>query len=150
MTAVDSNVRTNSSAAHELGHAFAAREAGLTPERLVVKPSGAGYCQIKEDYIPGHMLWAYAVTLAAGQAGAMIWRREHDMGPLWDWGVDGPDGDATVFAKLYVDPGTGESFLTTGSWDQAVDEAESLLLRVWDELDPLVIPLAVHGRLDGI
>jgi hypothetical protein len=150
VTTVEGNVMTKSAAAHELGHAFAMRETGLTPERLVVKSSGAGYCQVKEERIADHQLWGYAVGIAAGQAGAMIWREEQGLGKLWDYGTGGPGGDEELFAGLYVDRGTGESFLTTGSWDQAVEEAQAVLLRVWDELHPLVIPLAVHGRLDGI
>lgn len=150
MTTATGNAMTRNSAAHELGHAFAMREAGLTPDRLVVTGSGAGYCQVQEERIADHQLWPYAVGIAAGQAGAMIWRRQTGQGMAWDWGTGGPGGDEELFARLYVDRGDGESFLTTGSWDQAVEEAESVLLRVWDELDPLVIPLAVHGRLDGI
>lgn len=149
MTTAADNTKTYMHAAHELGHAFAMRETGLTPERLVVRAS-VGYCQVKEDYIADHQLWGYAVGIAAGQAGAKVWRRQTGQGPLWDYGTGGPGGDEEVFARLYVDPGTGESFLTSGSWDQAVEEAETLLLRVWDELDPLIIPLAVQGRLDGI
>jgi hypothetical protein len=143
-TSLNPDLARQCAGAHELGHAFAGREAGLTPERLVVGGFfHGGYCQFERAWVPCHLLWNAGVMLAAGQAGDRLYRREHQLGIA---------DDERMFANLFVDQGDGSCHLTPsdGTWDQAVEEAETLLLRVWDELLPLVIPLAVHGRLDGI
>lgn len=149
-TSLTPDLARQCAAAHELGHAFAGREAGLTPERLVVGGFfHGGYCQFERAWVPAHLLWNAAVMLGAGQAGDTIYRREHGLGMPMSFGTG---DDERMFAGLFVDQGDGTSFLppSAGTWGQAVEEAETLLLRVWDELLPLVIPLAVHGRLDGI
>lgn len=149
-TTLNPDLARQCAAAHELGHAFAGREAGLTAERLVVGGFFiAGYCQFERAWVPSHLLWNAGVALAAGQAGETIYRREHELGMPFGFGAG---EDRRLFDNLFVDRGDGSCYLapSDGTWDQALEEAETLLLSIWDELAPLVIPLATHGRLDGI
>ena len=134
-------------AAHELGHAFGMRAAGLTPKKLVVhRIMGGGWCSAKEDCIPEGQLWEYAVALACGRAGEEIYRDETGLNGPWSWGTA---GDEEMFADLYV-PREGSGHLTTGSWGQALMDAHSLLTGEWWELEPLILPLARSGTLHGI
>lgn len=69
MTEMTAPVDDRCTAAHELGHAFGLRAAGLTAERLVVRRIlGGGWCTPKEDMIQTGQLWNYAVGLACGRA----------------------------------------------------------------------------------
>jgi hypothetical protein len=134
-------------AAHELGHAFALRAAGLTADRLVVRRiMGGGWCTVKEEFIQADQLWDYAVGLAAGRAAEEIYREDTGLGGPWSWGTS---GDEELFAALFVPRGE-ESYLTEGSWSQALGDARSLLTGEWLELEPLILPLARSGTLHGI
>lgn len=134
-------------AAHELGHAFALRAAGLTPGRLTVRRIlGGGWCTVKDDWIQSDQLWGYAVGLAAGRAAEEIYRADTGLSGPWSWGTW---GDEEMFANLFV-PRENEGYLTSGTWIDALMEAHSLLTGEWGELEPLILPLAVSGTLYGI
>lgn len=134
-------------AAHELGHAFALRAAGLTADRLTVRRIlGGGWCTVKEDFIQADQLWGYAVGLAAGRAAEEIYRADTDLAGPWSWGTS---GDEAMFADLFV-PRDDQSYLREGSWGEALLEAHSLLTGEWVELEPLILPLAGSGTLHGI
>lgn len=134
-------------AAHELGHAFGLRAAGLTPGRLTVRRiAGGGWCAVKDDLIQPDQLWGYAVGLACGRAAEEIYREDTGLAGPWSWGTS---GDEEMFANLFV-PREGEGYLTAGTWEQALAEARSLLTADWFELEPLILPLAHSGTLNGI
>lgn len=134
-------------AAHELGHAFALRAVGLTPDRLTVRRIlGGGWCTVKDDWIQADQLWGYAVGLAAGRAAEEIYREDTGLSGPWSWGTS---GDEQMFADLFV-PREGEDHLTSGTWSGALAEARSLLTGEWVELEPLILPLARSGTMHGI
>jgi len=134
-------------AAHELGHAFALRAAGLTADRLTVRRiMGGGWCTVKEDFVRADQLWDYAVGLAAGRAAEEIYRADTGLAGPWSWGTS---GDEELFADLFV-PREDQSYLTSGTWESALVNAHSLLTGEWEELEPLILPLARSGTLNGI
>jgi hypothetical protein len=131
--------------AHELGHAFAARESGLIPGQLKVnKWMGGGWCDIRDgngqDYVTDETAWSFIVGLAAGKVGEQMWRERNGISWPWSWGTAGDDA---MIADLLPQAG-GRSV------HQAQLEAAGLLEAVWDELDALIIPLATKGHLPGI
>jgi len=147
MTETAAPVDDRCTAAHELGHAFAFRAIGLTPERLVVhRIMGGGWCSTQEDRVLADQLWGYAVGVAAGRAAEEIYRADAGLAGPWSWGTS---GDEQIFANLFV-PRDDQDYLTSGTWSQAVMEAHSLLTGEWEELAPLIQPLAYTGTLKGL
>lgn len=133
-------------AAHELGHAFAMREAGLTPGRIVVhRIMGGGSCTAREDSITPEQFWPAAVMTAAGRAGEELYREYHEISSPWSWGTE---GDEANFLELLKD--ASELGICIGPWEAAVSEARVLLEVHWEELDALVLPLAYTGTMNGL
>lgn len=132
-------------AAHELGHAFGARETGLEPGKLIVhKWLGGGHCELREGQRApkesSGFWWSFVVALAAGRAGEEIWRGRNGILDPWSWGTAMDDA---MIAKLIPE-------VWNGTADMALNEARDHLNGVWDELDALIIPLAKRGYLPGI
>lgn len=131
-------------AAHELGHAFAAREAGLYPGQLKInKWLGGGRCWVEDN--PGlddqTSLWATIVCYAAGQVGETIWRQRNELAAPWCYG-SGADHDAIRQWLPLLD--------TPRTLGDAEAEAGTYLDLCWDELEPLIEVLAKRGSLPEI
>lgn len=131
-------------AAHELGHAFAGREAGYTLDRLEVS-AGEGRCVWQKTRIYGADCWSAALAIAGGQAAEHLYVIEEDLWPRGDYGTE-------VDEENFVDLRTsfGDAWPSWGSFAAAVHEAETLIRGVWDELAPLIPELAANGRLASI
>lgn len=144
MTTAQDFVQRLSTAAHELGHAFAGRHGGLIVAELVVTGPHEGECAWRGDRVPASQTWDVAVALGGGEAAELLYRQEHHtLSP----GLTGSVRDQQNFDYLRRESGDD---WPGGFWPDAVEDARKILAGVWDELLPLVPVLATTGRLTGI
>jgi hypothetical protein len=135
---------TMSMAVHELGHAIVAREAGLTPVKLVIRQfwSPDGYCEIKEGGAQGDdqargLLQVYVAGIEAEN--------------LWTAEVGLP---AVVGSDAY-DREAYKNFCDEHEFVYDDGEARSAAIAIlsnevaWRELKELATELAMQGRMSG-
>lgn len=127
-----------STAAHELGHAIAMREAGILLGKIqVFQFLGGGRCQLPDQVVTEEQYGGYLVGMAAGYVAEDYWRSLRGMsGASWS-------AAAWDFSVINADRG---AIMTEG---EALSRAHSLLLLHWDELEELVPGLAESGRMNG-
>lgn len=137
-------------AAHELGHAIAARETGIRLGDIRVTSSWlsgmAGYCVVRQMKIPcdaeGNITdWSthegLLVMTAAGQAASSHWFQLHGM-PIAETAGE----DRFLFAQ------DAAEMPNPMSWEEASDRARHIVVSHWDEIIDLTPRLLERGRLD--
>jgi hypothetical protein len=127
-----------STAAHELGHALAMREAGLLIGRIdVYQFFGGGRCHLLSQYVTDEQYGGYLVGMAAGYVAEDSWRAQR--------GMSGASWSAAAWDFSVINANRG-AIMTEG---EAMNRAATLLFACWDELETLVPVLAEAGRMNG-
>jgi hypothetical protein len=133
------SIENETTAAHELGHGIAMREAGFSVSTLrVFTFMGGGRCELKNEWArDDDEMRGWLVGLVAGFAAEDYYRAQR-----------GLRGASRLTATFDFDTfhSRCEDLITEGA---ALAEAHSLLLVHWDELEELVPGLAESGRMSG-
>jgi hypothetical protein len=138
------SISDRATAAHELGHAFVARETGLEPGRLkVYRWLGGGVCEIRDrpELADEATAWAYILTFAAGEVAERIWRDRNEVAAPWSYGSGGDHEAIRYMLSQMPDSRT---------LADAETEAGTILEACWPELEPLIDELAERGTLREI
>lgn len=138
------SISDRATAAHELGHAFVARETGLEPGRLrIFKWLGGGVCELDDnpELDDQTATWACILTYAAGEVAERIWRERNEVSAPWSYGSGG-DHDAIRRMMTFLDD--------SRTLNDAEVEAGAILEACWPELEPLIDELAERGTLREI
>jgi hypothetical protein len=126
-------------AVHEIGHAVAFREGGLTLGRTdIYKFWGGGVCRVKDGYFTDEQMHGYLVGMVAGVVSLGIWADKRDL--HFDT-ENGGSYDLSVFELYSAEVDLSES--------AARGEATTLLLANWDEVESLALNLAEAGTLSA-
>jgi hypothetical protein len=129
----------DTTAAHELGHGIAMREAGFSVSTLrVFTFMGGGRCELENEWAhDDSQMRGWLVGLMAGFAAEDYYRAQRGLGRA-----------SRLAATFDFDTfhSRCEDLITEGA---ALAEAHSLLLAHWGELESLVPVLAEAGRMNG-
>lgn len=129
-------------AVHEVGHAMVAREAGLTPTKLVISQfwSPDGYCEIREDHVVGDdEARGLLQTYLAGIEAQHLWTAQMALPAVV--GTDVYD------QKAYADFCQAHDFHYPQEEARAAAVAILSVPAAWTELQDIAMDLARHGRL---
>jgi hypothetical protein len=126
-------------AVHEVCHAVAFREGGLTLGRTdIYKFWGGGVCRVKDDEFTDEQLRGWLVGMVAGVVGLGIWAEKRNL--RMDSEIGG-SYDLEMFGLYSPEVGLSEP--------AARGDASVLLLAHWDEVETLSVDLAESGSLSA-